>query len=271
MAPVTIESMPVSSLPFDHEQVVELLPDYAIGALEPAELDRVALHLETCAACRAELVPVLELGALISNAAPPAAAVRRQLLEEATSTAAPTSDSGIEPGRDQPTPMAIPRSRPVGGAGRPRRAQAVLAAAAALLIIGLGIWNLRLRDAGQEYESIAGIMSSATVYPLTESQLTPPASGVLLVGADDRSALLIANDLPPIAAGEELRIWLVDERGQSAAVGVLAADAAGRAQTELSLAQPLSAYVAVAVSAEPAAGGAEPSGPLALGGWLGTP
>lgn len=261
----------MSNQPLDHEQVIALLPDYAIGALEPAELDQVAQHLETCPACRAELRQILELGALLSDVSPPAPAIRRQLLEVVQREATPATGQDVAPKPDRPAPIPFSRPRQTGVAGRPRRAPALLAAAAALLIIGLGIWNLRLRDAGQQYETIAGILSSATVYPLTDSQVTPPASGVLLAGTDDRTALLIANDLPPLAAGEEYQIWLVDEAGESAAAGVLAADAEGRAQTELNLPQPLSAYVAVAISAEPAAGGAEPSGPLALGGWLGTP
>lgn len=261
----------MSSQPLDHEQVIALLPDYAIGALEPAELDQVAQHLEICAACRAEFRQIIELVALLTDIAPPAPSVRQRLLEVVYREAAPVPIPAIESAPKRPTPMEAARPRRIEETGRSRQAQALLAAVAALLIVGLGIWNLRLRDTGQQYESIAGILSSATVYPLTDSQVSPPASGALLVGADDRTALLIANGLPPLATGEEFQIWLVDERGQSSAAGVLAADREGRAHTELSLSQPLSTYVAVAVSAEPSDGGGAPSGPLALGGWLGTP
>jgi anti-sigma factor RsiW len=261
----------VSTTPLDHEQVIALLPDYALGALEPAELDLVAEHLESCPACRAELFSILELGALISDLTSPAPALRRRLLAAASGETVPALSATIAPARDQPAPIPIGRPRQTRGIDRRRQAQVLLAAAAAVLIIGLGIWNLRLRDGNQHAETIAGIVSSAAVYPLTESQVMPPAKGVLLVGADDRQALLIADNLPPLAAGEEYQIWLFDASGQSAPAGVLTADAAGTIQTVLTPPQPVSSYVAIAVSAEPAGGSTQQSGPLALGGWLGAP
>lgn len=262
----------MSTQPLDHEQVIALLPDYAIGALEPADLDRVELHLEGCPECRTALLSILELGALISDVAPPEPGVRQRLLSKASHEVAPIPAPGVEPEPDRPAPVPISGRLQLAAAGRRWGAQALLAATAALLIIGLGIWNLRLREANQQVQTIAEILSSATVYPLTESQVSPPASGVLLVGAGDRRALLIANDLPPLADSEEYRIWLFDERGQPSPGSVLTADAAGRSRTEITLPQPLASYVAVAVSAEPAGGDGEgPSGPLALGGWLGTP
>jgi hypothetical protein len=238
--------------------------------LEPAELDQVALHLDICASCRAELLSILELGALISNVAPPAPAARARLLSLANPEPAPTPVPAQEPAQARPEPIPITRPTQPNGADRRRRAQA-LPTAAAVLITGLAIWNVRLREAGQEAEAIAGIVSSATVYPLIESQVTPPARGVLLVGADDRQALLVADHLPPLRAGEEYQVWLFDGSGQSAPAGALTADTAGSTQTLLTPPQPVSSYVAIAVSAEPVGGTTQPSDPLALGGWLGTP
>lgn len=263
----------MSAPPLDHEQVIELLPDYAIGQLADADLDRVARHLEQCPSCRDELFGVLEVGAMLSDVAPARPAVRWQMLNLADQAPAPRLSAVPAPRDDQPTPIPISRRPQAGRASRGwnRSAPAILAAAAAVLIIGLGIWNLRLREEVQRSSTIAAIVSSATVYPLLESQLADPASGVLLVGADGSSGLLVADDLPPLAAGEEYQVWLYDQQGQSAPAGRFTADGQGRAQVELAPARPLASYAAVAVSVEPADVGGAPSGLLALGGWLAPP
>ena len=259
--------------PLDHEQAIELLPDYAIGKLADADLDRVARHLEECPSCRDELFVVLEIGAFLGDVTPARPAVRQQLLRLAEQALAPRLSVVAAPEDAQPTPIPISRRAQAGrtSCGWNRPAQALLAATAAVLIIGLGIWNLRLREEVQQSSTIAAIVSSATVYPLLESQLPNPASGVLLVGADSSSGLLVADDLPPLAAGDEYQVWLYDQQGQSSPAGRFTNDDQGRAQVELTPDRSLASYVAVAVSAEPADVGGAPSGPLALGGWLDPP
>ncbi|MDQ3696208.1 MAG: anti-sigma factor [Chloroflexota bacterium] len=263
----------MSAPPLDHEQVIELLPDYAIGQLADADLDRVARHLEQCPSCRGELFVVLEIGGLLSDVAPARPAVRRQLLIVAEQAPAPRLAAVPTPEDDQPAPISISRRardrRPSRGWNR--TTQALLAATAAVLIVGLGIWNVRLREEVQQSSTIAAIVSGATVYPLLESQLADPASGVLLVGADGARGLLVADALPPLSAGEEFQVWLYDQQGQSSPAGRFSVDGEGRAQVELTPARPLASYAAVAISAEPADVGGAPSGPLALGGWLAPP
>ena len=65
--------------------VTDLIPAYALGALEPDEVDAVERHLATCAACRAELRLQRRVAEELLVAAPQRSApprVRQRLLEQ---------------------------------------------------------------------------------------------------------------------------------------------------------------------------------------------
>lgn len=66
------------------EHVLDLLPGYALDALEEEEARLVAVHLRTCAICREELVPLRgvtdSLAAAVLRASPPAG-LRRAVLD----------------------------------------------------------------------------------------------------------------------------------------------------------------------------------------------
>ncbi len=67
----------------NHENIQELLPAYALGALEPMERDAVARHIEGCQACRVLAFEEMELGAMLQRAIPqaePPKALRAKVL-----------------------------------------------------------------------------------------------------------------------------------------------------------------------------------------------
>lgn len=258
----------------NHPEIVELLPDYAIGALDGEELERVSRHLEECASCRRELQQLLALVGVLADVAPPRGATRDRLLARARSQE--------PPGRTAPPPDAEPlpvralpaeRSPATGPEARrptpwPRPALVGALAAAAVLLVAIGVWNLRPNNESSDRDAIAAIVAGATAHPLTDGQLSPPASGVLFTAADDDRAALVAEGLPPLPADQRYQIWLFADDGERTSGGLFAADPGGRAEVVIDPPQPLAAYAAVAVSAEPAAGSQAPTSPLALGGWL---
>lgn len=250
-----------------HPHITELLPDYALGALPEPELDAVARHLEGCASCRRELRRVLAIGAILADVSPPTVAARGSLVSQATGRIGPAT----------PPPAVAPVAlRPRSAEARPRRAHSasrapvwVGLAAMIVLAVGLAAWNVRLQREVDERDTVAAVLSgSVTAHPLTDSELVPPASGVLFADLRSEGALLVAHDLPPLPPERRYQVWLFTDAGERVSAGLIAVGADGHIAAPIETPAPLARYVAVALSAEPAAGSAAPTSPLALGGWL---
>lgn len=251
-----------------HPEIVERLPDYALGALPEPELDLVARHLEGCAECRAELRRVLAVGAALADVPPPSAASRDALLARATGRVVAPVPTRVDP------PLGrAPRSIGDRPAERPRpgsRAPLWVALAAALaLAVGLGAWNVRLQRGDADGDVVAAVVAGAAVaHPLTDSELVPPASGVLFADPESERALLVARDLPPLPSDRRYQVWLFTDAGERIGAGPIEVEADGRTTAPIEAPAPFAGYVAVALSAEPRAGSPAPTSPLALGGWL---
>ncbi len=250
-----------------------MLPDYAVGALDETESERIARHLDDCAPCRDELTALLEMIGLLTVTVPPrpevkAALIARVAAEPRTAPAATTSPA------PDPTPIEVASASPSDRVRPMRPARLPLwtgLAAALILLVGLGAWNLSLQRQLDERPSVDGFIGdTAEVHPLTDSQLSPPASGVLIVEPDSAEALLVAHGLPAIPADQRLQVWLFTATGERVSAGLLTANQDGHVDSRIQAPAPLDTYVAVAISAEPAAGSASPTTQLLLGGWLPT-
>ena len=76
----------------NHEIPAEDLALYALGTLTPEEQARIAAHLETCAACRTELMKIRGDAALLGLSAQPAtpsARARQRLFNEIARSPSP--------------------------------------------------------------------------------------------------------------------------------------------------------------------------------------
>jgi hypothetical protein len=256
-----------------HREIIEQLPDYAIGALDDAELDRVAGHLEGCAACRNELRRVVEMVAILSEQPFPNRSTRERLLARARGQAPSPNEAFAVPAPPtllplQPIPAKIEDSPESIRPWWKTRLPIALAAAAAILLFVFGMSMLRTDPESAGRDTIAGIVADAPFYVLTDSELSPPASGVLYARPDESRAVLRATGLPPLPVDRHYHVWLFTDEGDRASGGQFSVDAAGRAQVLLETPRPLATYAAIAVSAEPVAGSETPTSPLALGGWL---
>lgn len=246
-----------------HPDIENVLPDYAIGALSDAEMDRVAEHLQRCRTCQTALDDVLALGAELAPATP-APRIREALLQRIRH-----ADAEVVPATRPSAPVTqMPRAHQQSH--RESVARFGLVAAALALIIALAGWNIQLQRGSDNADAmtIADLKGSASVvHTLRDTQTTTGANAMLYSDPSSQNALLIANDLPQLAEGQEYQVWLITDEGQQERGGRFVSTTAGDAVVTFTAPQPFSAYMAIAVSAEPS-DSLEPSSDLVVGGWL---
>ena len=268
-----------------HPNIEEVLPDYAIGALDDGEMATIEAHLDGCAACQAALDNVLVVSGMLAMASP-RPAVKLALLErlprrEALPAPLGTPSVASSPATAVARPVAPVEVFPVtafAAAARDRQrwrpGRLGLVAAVFALVVGLAGWNLRLQrdlDRVRDEESIAGLVGDgAVVSALGDTQSQTGTSGLLYADPGSDTALLVANDLPPLAEGQEFQVWLFTADDDRVVGSRFTAGTGSDAVVSLTAPGTFADYVSIAVTAEPP-GVTEPSGSLTLGGWLGGP
>ena len=171
----------------------DLLAAYALDALDDDERERFERHLEECDECSEQLAllrePVTALAYAAEGPAPPEA-LRGRIIEGA---------------RGEPRAPVIRLRR----RNWPLAAVAGIAAAAACLAIGLGIWANSLsnsldseRSARREYEKF--LSGGATAKPLIG------ADGSLLVKSDGRAALVVCG-LADAPSEKTYEAWVISD------------------------------------------------------------
>jgi len=282
-----------------HDQIRELLPDYALGTLDAAEARSVADHLRDCAACDQELTSLREtLGTLAFSvpAATPSLAVRAALFARveriatagSATAATSTGTPPIQPATVPATPRALATYR-----GRSRGVRLALATIAAVLVLGLLGWGtltqLRLNTERQqlaaERERNAQLTTQTNQLAFVNTLLNNPnaafpvsgpaaadyglpAAGYIYVEPTSTVGLMLTYWLPKISADQRFQVWLVTPDGQRDSGGLFMADARGNAHVIINAPAPFAKYKSVGVTVEPAAGSPGPTSPRVCGGEI---
>lgn len=271
----------------------EMLPSYALGALDGEDLRELEVHLETgCPECEDQLALWQgDLETLAASAPPlaPSDTVRARLLR----SLAPADDNA---GSDRPASPGV--SAPVsGGAAPSRRIPAWLGlAAAALLVVALWGWveqsRLRgqVRELGAERDRLAqraeGLdrqlaqaqTEAARLAQTLQTVSAPGGRAIVLAGLDpapgasgrtfvDPSAgraVFTARNLPALPAGKTYQLWFIPSDGKPVPAGVFQANSQGAATLEVERIAPDIQVWAVTI--EPAGGVPQPTGEMVLKG-----
>ncbi|HEX2326544.1 MAG TPA: anti-sigma factor [Chloroflexota bacterium] len=275
----------------------DLLPAYALGSLEADEIQAVERHLATCPQCAAEvdrLRRTVDLLPLAARPVPPPQGSREALFsrirrdrlrhhrlrhdrlrrEAAESVAvAPPASLAIPPGLGPATPARPPAS---WGARLPWTATA-----AALLLAGVIAWqaalsqreastlrteNARLVATADELaQALAGLdPGSSRLVSLRGADAAPQAEGVVVYDPRGRTAVVVLDNLPPLALGQVYQLWLLRPDAPPTSAGTLAPDAVGTSGAVVRAGNELGLYNGAAVTLEPAPGQAAPSGPFVV-------
>ncbi len=177
------------------ETIHDLTPAYALGALDPHEEEGYEEHLATCERCREELAGLREPVAALAfgvESPPPPPVLRERILEAARS-----ERSNVVP---------IRRRLP--------RALGAVAAAAATVAVGLGLWAASVSGDLERERSVVAILADpqATSIPLEG------ASGRVVV-TDTGEAALVVSGLASAPKGKTYEIWVVED-GRTLPAGV---------------------------------------------------
>ncbi len=186
------------------EHVQDELEAYALGALDRATAERVALHLAGCASCSEDAASLAEIVGTLPDTVTlrdPGPALRDRILAAATTVT-----------REQPAEATRARSR---GVVRPARV-AFAGLVAAVIVLGaadIGAYQ-RAAAIATERDQLYGLMESlrqgGREWYMAGKDAFAGAGGTLYdPRAEGKQPFVLFHDLPPIPAGKVLTVWLV--------------------------------------------------------------
>lgn len=224
--------------------VTDLIPAYAVGSLEPDEVDAVERHLANCHQCRAEARQFARVGDELLLAAPQLdapPALRDRILAQVRSLGDTTPTQAPQPAPRSRNPLA----RAFRAAFQPNELEG---------------------EAGSELQLLLLDPESA-VFAVGGTPDAPAASARLIASPRLNRAVLVANGLAAPGPGRAYQVWFLRD-GKPIPNVTFAVDRQGRGISVVRVAAPFSSYDTVAVTPEPAGGSSSPTGPIVLAGAL---
>jgi anti-sigma-K factor RskA len=255
--------------------IEELLPAYALGALDGDDLRELEAHLEAgCAECRRQLdLWDRDLESLAASVTPvqPSATTRARILRLAK------AEAPAPPSRRLPPWMLFAAAALLlvsvwGGVGQLRMRGEVerltaerdrLTRQVAALDREVGLARAEARQAAQALQILAAPSVRSTV--LAGLGPTPGAAGHTYVNPQTRDALFYAFNLPALESDKTYQLWFIAE-GKPVSAGTFSVDARGTGQLRVENVDRVENIQAWAVTIEPQGGVPQPTGEMVLKG-----
>jgi anti-sigma-K factor RskA len=239
-----------------HDAYNELTAAYALDALDPTEARAYEEHLAGCTSCQDDLAALSATAVALAYAAPPVdppEPLRGRILDSVR--AEREHERGASPARAERQDEVARAERDAGDAtdersnvvpfrrrwSRPSTALAAVAAVAACLVIGLGIWNVSLNN------RLDRAQQALQTVPLDG------AAGSVVVGAGGHGVLVLSN-VASAPEGKTYEAWVI-HNGAAKPAGVFD----GGGTVAVSLEQPVPSGAIVAVTVEPTGGVEQPT------------
>lgn len=228
------------------QEMRDLIPAYALGALDEAERAQVERALPACPELRAELKDYQALADRLSFSAPPATPPPAVLGRILSATATPVTAPG------------------------PRRWQWVALAATMgfIFLFSNLFWIVQIEQmrAGSQGHA-ADLLQFLGMGPPVRAELGATGDGetnAVLVWVrgeteDTWVAWFVARQFPEAPPGSAYQIWLNRPDGRRISPGVFTVDAEGSGALVFTIAEPLEDFESVGVTAEPMGGSPGPT------------
>jgi anti-sigma-K factor RskA len=240
----------------DRDTLLDLIPAYALGALDPDERAEVEAFLAADDEARKLLAEYQGLtdSLILTTPARRAPTHLNADLRQRLAASRPQATTPVE--QAAPPPLKIvPRQRT-------RTWMPYVMAAAAILVVAIVAVLLRPKgppdDPVQRYEWIMS-HTDAQQIPITPADSN--ADGHLVVTADGQYGVIEVRQLPALQADQTYQLWLVDDAGAHSG-GLMRFDQPQDTNyIVLPLDKPIGDYQGFGVSIEPAGGSPDPNGP----------
>lgn len=242
----------------NHQQIQEEIAAYCLGALDPAEMARIEVHLQQCEQCRSIAGEHAEVLAVLPFALPPTPPPPRTFL----ALQARMHDQH----REQPRPEPARRRQ------WPARLQPLTRVLMTGLLIIVAAVGLAAAEPWQ-HASVTNppgpvqqlrTRSDVRVVPLVGSTAVPSASGELLMTPDLQQAAIGVRGLPPLPSDRSYQIWFSQPDSTWVNGGVFRVSQQGSADVMVHLPRSLTTYYGCWVTEEPNGGSTVPTGPQVL-------
>jgi anti-sigma factor RsiW len=210
----------------EHDEVVELIPAYALNSLDADDARAVSRHLIGCEACQAELAAygeVVDVLPLAAAEVAPSPALKGRLMDRIQTQAA--DQEANLPWWQQAAAsfqawLAGPRWRP-----------ALLLAILILAIGNIYFWRQATQPSATAWRRIY----------LQGTDITPEAEGVIYISANGRNGTIIVDKLPQLDEEQQYQLWLIAD-GDRTDGGVFSVPADGYQAMLIESPRPLREY-----------------------------
>jgi len=280
------------------DEIRDLAPAFALGALDADQDRAVREHLATCpeahdeVAAFAGVVPVI--AGTVKEVEPPAALRGRIIaaaaadLEERTRLTAPAGATPADPvtaaapsgsAASAVTTTAAPLSLEATRAertARPSMTALVLGLAAVFAIVVLGAWNLSLRSdlaASQAFQQhVDSVLTTAaepgsTTVILTD-QTAPTSAGLAVVGKD-RAMSLVVRGFTPTTGSTVYEAWVIAPKRDPVPIGSFTVGSDGTGYMTGGQAPAVTGTMTIALTHEAGPGATTPTLPIVSSGTAG--
>ncbi len=251
-----------------HDEIQELIPAYALGALDADETTRIQAHVVSCDRCARVLEEYRSVADSLALAVP--------LIEPPADLKTRTLRGAVE--QNAPAVQSLPRklrAQPLSWWQRLGLAPALAGAAlvVALLAFGWNTWQtmqLNQQLAAQRDLMTVIAYTQGNALTIRGTALASQAVGRLYVDPDASVAALVTVNLPPLSPDKVYQVWLTDANGQKMSGGTFTVDQTGNGWLLVRAPQHLDAYTQVVVTTEPRGGSLAPTTPPLLSATLST-
>ncbi|MBI2845265.1 MAG: anti-sigma factor [Chloroflexi bacterium] len=214
-----------------HEEIKDLLPSYALGALGADESEILVRHLPTCDSCPGELAEYQQAVGIFPGLMPQA-------------TPSPKVKERL---------MAL-LSPPPGSAFSWRRFALAWTPLSLLLLAGVLAVSFSLSNQLQTQQE-----AMATVLNLEGTEIAPQAQGIIFFVPQQRMAMLAVRGLPAPPPGWEYQLWLIRDSERHSG-GTFVVDSQGRGYLFVQMPQDIASFPTAGITMEPEGGSLAPSG-----------